>query len=117
MVESGPQSLVLSVADVRKGQFLHPPTVISKNHILTPPQNYKVYCGLNNIAIDESIIENAPADDVNMEMDVDDDNDDDADAADDGEEAGEDWGGNDDEDEDDDNVAVEGGNSFKGFDE
>ncbi|KAM7218715.1 Dimethyladenosine transferase [Rhypophila decipiens] len=37
-------------------------------------RNYKVYCSLNNIEIDESILENAPVlpeGDVNMDMDVD----------------------------------------------
>ena len=73
---------------------------MSKNHMLTLAQNYKVYCSLNNIAIDETIIENAPVDDVNMEMEVDDDDDEADPTAQDGEEAGEDWGGIDDDDED-----------------
>ncbi|KAK0635940.1 S-adenosyl-L-methionine-dependent methyltransferase [Bombardia bombarda] len=61
-------------------------------------RNYKVYCSLNNIPIDESIVETAAADattdSMDVDMDVDGDNDDDAAAA------GEEWDGLDDEDED-----------------
>lgn len=44
---------------------------------LTPRQNYKVYCTLHNIPIDESIADaDVAADDMDVEMDVDDDNED-----------------------------------------
>jgi 18S rRNA (adenine1779-N6/adenine1780-N6)-dimethyltransferase len=36
-------------------------------------QNYKVYCTLHNIPIDESIADAAAADDMDVDMDVDDD--------------------------------------------
>jgi 18S rRNA (adenine1779-N6/adenine1780-N6)-dimethyltransferase len=71
-------------------------------------QNYKVYCSLHNIPIDESIVEDASAEDANMgslddEMDVDDGGNggDDDNIDKDGDEAEEEWGGVDaDEDED-----------------
>lgn len=41
---------------------------------LTPSQNYKVYCTLHNIPIDESVADaSAAADDMDVEMDVDED--------------------------------------------
>jgi 18S rRNA (adenine1779-N6/adenine1780-N6)-dimethyltransferase len=45
--------------------------------LLIPTQNYKVYCTLNNIAVDESIVDAAVEDagmgDKDVDMDVDDD--------------------------------------------
>ncbi len=38
---------------------------------LTVPKNYKVWCAMNNIPVDESIIENGAADDDDDQMDVD----------------------------------------------
>jgi 18S rRNA (adenine1779-N6/adenine1780-N6)-dimethyltransferase len=50
-----------------------PPTA---HHLADIQQNYKVYCTLHNIPIDESIADTAAADDMDVEMDVDDDNED-----------------------------------------
>lgn len=44
------------------------------HHLTDTRQNYKVYCTLHNIPIDESIADAAAADDMDVEMDVDDDN-------------------------------------------
>ncbi len=64
--------------------------------MLIPTQNYKVYCTLNNIAVDESIVD-AAVDDASMgNMDIDMDVDDDADEKD----AGDEELGDADEDED-----------------
>lgn len=69
-------------------------------HLLTSIQNYKVYCSLNNISIDESIADPANTDDdVNVES-ADVDMDVDGEGGDDAQENGEEWGGFDDEDED-----------------
>lgn len=67
-------------------------------------QNYKVYCTLHNIPIDESVVEDAGADDANMggmdvDMDVDGDDDDEPDN---NKDAEEEWGGIDEDNDDDD---------------
>jgi 18S rRNA (adenine1779-N6/adenine1780-N6)-dimethyltransferase len=64
--------------------------------LLIPTQNYKVYCTLNNIAVDESIVDAAVEDAGMGDMDVDMDVDDDADEKD----AGDEELGDADEDED-----------------
>ncbi|KAL2021815.1 hypothetical protein VTK56DRAFT_6589 [Thermocarpiscus australiensis] len=71
-------------------------------------RNYKVYCALHNIPVDETIVEDANTEDANMggmdvDMDVDDDGNDDEPDKDGGDEEQEEWGGidnNDEEDED-----------------
>lgn len=68
--------------------------------MLTLLQNYKIYCNLNNIPIDESIVDDAGAEDSNtggMDVDMDVDDNDDEPGKDGGD--GEEWGGID-EDED-----------------
>lgn len=56
---------------MRKGQCRSP--CIPSYHNAHPSQNYKVYCTLNNIAIDESIVDEAAAmDGMDVDMDVDD---------------------------------------------
>jgi 18S rRNA (adenine1779-N6/adenine1780-N6)-dimethyltransferase len=58
-----------------------PPSSSSHRHPLThPPQNYKVYCTLHNIAVDESVADATAMATAAGDMDVDmDDNDDDED--------------------------------------